>query len=257
MDNDKEKLTDKIIELQFENRQLKSEIKQAKIEQNLEVNKLIHNLKNPIGVVLSFSEMMFENIENLPLEKRGKFLRAIQKSAQFSINFLTKIGEYNHFKNPDYKLDKQNCNIRNIILEVLEEQQKVAAPKNIEFVFSSEVDKGLLILADSEALKKAISEVISNAVRYSENHSKVIIKLEEEQDSIKISVCDEGIGVETENLDCIFNPFWVENTYSKNQEKCIGLGLAITKEITTLHDGKIDIVNNQKKGLTVSIYLKK
>ena len=111
-----------------------------------------------------------------------------------------------------------------------------------------------LVNGDEGTLVETIVNILSNAIKYSRTGSKIIIKAEEIENDIIISVVDTGIGISAEDLPFIFNDFYTGKDGQKI-EKSTGLGLAITKRIVEAHNGSVSVESELGKGSTFTIRL--
>jgi len=249
-------LEEKIVELSFKLKQKNNQLKSTNTEHEKVMGKMIHNLKNPVGVILSFSEMLFENIDDFSPEKVSKFLKVIQDSSKFSIDFLNSIAKLTQIKSTDFKLSLEQINYVNLINEVIEKLTTKADSKNITIVKKC-INNDLFLNADANEISVAIYNVLVNAIRFSPANSTIYLSIQEKENVIKTIIKDEGVGISNENSTHVFEEFFVVNTYDEEKNKCIGLGLTVSKKIIDLHLGKITIKSALSKGSEFTIYLPK
>jgi two-component system phosphate regulon sensor histidine kinase PhoR len=111
------------------------------------------------------------------------------------------------------------------------------------------------IVADKARISQVVGNILDNAVKYSPQGGQVTVRLEEREGAYFISIIDQGIGINSEYLDHIFERFYrVRNTASR-QYSGIGLGLYVTKAIIEGHGGQIWVSNNEGLGCTFSFTL--
>ena len=119
------------------------------------------------------------------------------------------------------------------------------------------IDEFAKIYADSEQLKRALINILSNAIKYSPNGQNVELEIrartKTNQEQLGIIVKDKGLGISKENLAHIFDKFWRADNVSDIIGT--GLGMALVKEIIDLHHGEIDVQSTLGKGTTVSVWL--
>jgi signal transduction histidine kinase len=99
-------------------------------------------------------------------------------------------------------------------------------------------------------LSQVVGNVLDNAVKYSPQGGQVTVKLEEQENDYLVSIIDQGIGINTEYLDHIFERFYRVHNRASRQYSGIGLGLYVTKEIVEKHGGRIWVTTNQGLGST-------
>lgn len=138
-----------------------------------------------------------------------------------------------------------------IIFEFTEETKK----KEIILSYEKATMPLPLVNCDEEMISVAIQNLIENAIKYSNTNGKVTINMEKVENEIKISVCDNGIGISPSDKDNIFKKFFRASNAIKKDEIGSGLGLFTTKNIVEKHSGKIWFENNQTIGTTFFISL--
>ena len=245
-------LEEKIIALSLKLKHRSNELKSIEQSNNEQIGALIHNLKNPIGIVYSFSDIILGSIDNYSAEKLEKHINVINKSASYSIKLLNDFGLYNELKSPNFESEKSNY--IEIINNVIGNFNELASKQNITFVKNSS-NSAIYLNVNKEKIAVALGNVISNALRFSNENSKITIKIIENEETVDTLISDEGIGISETDLLAVFNPFFVVNTYSNNQQKCTGLGLPIAKKIIDHSGGQISIKSKINLGTTVKISL--
>ncbi len=143
--------------------------------------------------------------------------------------------------------------ITSVINKGIESVQHHATRKDIELI-STTNGKLNLVHGDELTLVEALVNLIGNAIKYSRVGGQVIIKAEEKEDNVLISVIDTGVGISKEDLPFIFNDFYMGKS-SHAAEGGSGLGLAITRRIIEAHNGSISVESDLGKGCTFEIRL--
>jgi K+-sensing histidine kinase KdpD len=251
-----QELEEKIVDLSLKLRQKNNELKATELTNQKVLGKLIHNLKNPIGVISSFSEMMLEDLEDFTPEKITKFLNAINNSAKFSLNFLTSIAKYTQVSSSEFNVNKQKVNLIDLIASVIDKLGNEAKNKNINILKKYKASE-LFLNVDSTEIIVALYNILHNAIRFSFKNSTISIFINNDHRIVELIFLDEGIGISEDNLQQIFEPFYVINTYDDEKNKCIGLGLKISKTIIEKHEGSIVVKSTLNKGSSFNIVLKK
>lgn len=249
-----QELEEKIIDLSFKLKGKTTEIKVAEETTAKILGKLTHNLKNPVGVIFSFSEMMLEDLEEYSTEKLEKHLQIIKNSAKFSLALLDTISKYSTVQSPNFNLKTQQTNYAELLFQILNEFKIKASEKNIVL----EIDipsKEIFLTLDQAEITQTLNIILNNALRYSNENSTITISVEAVKNTVETTVTDRGIGISETDLPHIFEEFYVVNTYSEDKQKCIGLGLSIAKKIVELHKGKISASSTLEKGSSFTIIL--
>ncbi|MCP4426441.1 MAG: HAMP domain-containing histidine kinase [Chloroflexi bacterium] len=146
----------------------------------------------------------------------------------------------------------QPLSVPDIVVKAVESVEPHAIRKNIEIITS--LDEPLSqVYGEEVTLTESLVNISNNAVKYSHAGSKIIIKAEEQDGRILISVSDSGIGIAKEDLPFIFGDFYRGKT--NQTEKGVGLGLALSKRIVETHGGSITAESEPGKGSTFVIRL--
>lgn len=248
-------LEEKIVELSLKLKQKNYQLKNASKENQKVFGKLTHNLKNPVGVISSFSEMMLEDLEDYTSEKLTKFLKAINNSAKFSLNFLNAIAKFSQVKSSEFELNLEKVNLIELMDNIVTKLVEKADNKNIT-ILKNYHKKELFLNMDASEMGIALYNVLDNAIRYSSENTTVTIAINQNKEAIEISCLDEGIGISEDNLAPIFEPFFVVNTYDTEKIKCIGLGLTVAKMIVEKHAGNLRVKSKLNQGSEFTILYK-
>jgi signal transduction histidine kinase len=247
-----QELEEKIVDLSLKLKGKTNEIKVAEEVTTKILGKLIHNLRNPVGVVFSFSEMMLEDIEEYSTEKLEKHLQIIKNSAIFSLALLETISKYSRLQASNFMLISQRINYVELLSGILNEFKVPAFEKNIDLVVKFPTDE-LFLSLDTVEITEAIRNILNNALRYSNENTTIIVTVTEHKNTVETEITDQGIGISETDLPNVFEPFFVVNTYASDKQKCIGLGLPTAKKIIEHHKGKISVSSTLEKGSSFRI----
>jgi two-component system phosphate regulon sensor histidine kinase PhoR len=129
----------------------------------------------------------------------------------------------------------------------VERVQLVAARKNIQ-VTSSEIAPELTITGDRELMEYACYNLLTNAVKYSPQNTEVTVSAAKNEAQIRISVQDQGIGMDQKEVKQIFQKFYRTKKAEESGEVGSGIGLSIVQQIVEQHGGRIDVVSQPGKG---------
>ena len=111
------------------------------------------------------------------------------------------------------------------------------------------------IEVDTDLLRRVIDNLIDNAAKYSASDQPIMIVANQAEDILKIEIADYGIGVASEDLQRLFEPFYRTDRSRTRNAGGIGLGLTLSKRIIEAHGGAIDVESSEGKGTTFRIKL--
>lgn len=204
-----------------------------------------HELRTPLTSIQTHLEAMIDGIWE-PTEERLNSVNEEVIRLGHLVNQLKNLTKFDSEKN---KLEISKVDLKQLIKNVIYNNQSFAFEKNIKIEYYLEE---IIANVDKEKISQVIVNLISNAIRYTncncEREGKIIIRLYREDDFIKISVRDNGIGIPKESLDYIFERFYrVDKSRCRNTGGT-GIGLTICKSIIELHNGKIEVKSEINKG---------
>lgn len=141
-------------------------------------------------------------------------------------------------------LCKDFFNLNSLIAQCIAEVQSLSHSKNIEIHFNGEND--LKVYADKQELKRVIANLLGNAITYTPNHGKIIIKSTFDKSNIEFSIQDNGGGIPKDDIPKLFKRF--SQGTSKKRSTGTGLGLYLSRQIMEAHGGKIWLESELGKG---------
>ena len=206
-----------------------------------------HDLRNPIGGIYSLMSLMLAEPDRS--EDDIEILETIKTSAQNSLDLVNDLLEA-QFNTENFK--KEPIDISEILQYCVSLLHNKAEAKHQQLKLQSEE---LIIPANREKLWRVISNLISNAIKFSPSGAVIDVKMETNADNVLIKVSDEGIGIPPEMHDKIFDMFTQAKRPGTDGEQAFGLGLAICKQIVEGHGGKIWFESKLDKGTTFYVTL--
>lgn len=214
-----------------------------------------HELRTPLTSIKGFCEMLIkEEAGKLTLLQRD-FLTTIFKSAKKLETRINSIIELAGLNNKAINLKKENVVWLDLINDVYKEFNRNIEYKKIRSEIY--VDKNIgEIYVDRKKIKKALSNLLLNAIKFTEPGGKIEIRAVRKGDLIETSVIDTGLGVSREMKKKIFEKFVQTQKPITRDNDGLGLGLALTKRIIECHKGKIVINSLPGKGSEFKIILK-
>lgn len=161
-------------------------------------------------------------------------------------------------KLPDKKtLSVSKNNLTDFIKEIFLTFSQQAIIKEISYHFHNETDSPLFAYFDKIEFEKVIYNLLSNAFKFTENGGEITVRLNEKKKCFQMEVSDSGRGIVSEELPYIFDRFYQGNGSEEKHVKGFGIGLAIVKEVISLHGGTIDVESEQNKGTCFLITIPK
>ncbi|MCO6430471.1 MAG: hypothetical protein J5J00_06370 [Deltaproteobacteria bacterium] len=209
---------------------------------------VVHDIRNPLNAIQSALSLVTRSRLD-PAKQREVFAVATRQVEH--LNALTKdLAESCNIEGGHITLKKGDCNLSELVTNVV---QIYSSPNH---QFKLRIPEKCLAYCDSLRMGRVLSNLISNAVKYSPMGGEIRIELKEEDDRIMLSVSDEGIGIASEDLPRIFEPFR-RTPASEKAFEGMGLGLSVIKRIIEAHDGAIEVASTLGEGSTFVVIIPK
>ena len=223
----------------------------AKKEENFLLS-VSHELKSPLASVQLFLQTL-EKHKNLTEDQKSDIYKKSIKEVNRLDELVSNILFTANIENDNSNIEVVETNVKLLIenrIEILKNTLLVDRMINTELYH-------ITANIDPQTFDSVVTNLIENAVKYSEKNSKIEVKLMDLGTSFKLLVVDEGSGIKDENKAHLFKKFYREQSELTRNTKGTGLGLYIVKYIVGQHKGEININNNQNKGVTVDIKIPK
>lgn len=197
-----------------------------------------HDLRNPIGAISSFSEILLDSGNEFPSGEKEELLTLIKDSSQFSLQLLNELLDISNIERGKLRLDKNEENISQIVMDVIKINKVFARKKNININNKVKVKDSKLSL-DKSKIEQVLHNLLSNAIKYSTPHTTITVDIRDHVTNFEISVKDQGVGIPESELSKLFTEFGTTSAKTTANESSTGLGLAIAKKIVNGHGGEI------------------
>lgn len=252
--NIKEKNAKLLNELEIKNLRLEDALCKARESDKMKssfINNMSHEVRTPLNGIMGFIDII--KYGGKSPEKIEKYLDIIYKSSVRLFNIVDDILDFSLLTNHNLKAIYSQTNINQVILELYNNFNPLAGEKQ---QFNSHIsDNQLTINTDDQKLKKIISKIIDNALKYTK-HGTVdfgVAHVEENNNSIVFFVKDTGIGIAEKYWDHMFEPYTQEEFEPGTLNEGNGLGLAIAKKLIDIINGEITFKTEKDVGTTFYI----
>jgi signal transduction histidine kinase len=213
-----------------------------------------HELRTPLNAVIGFSEMIAGRALGEHSPRYFEYANDIRASGRYLLSIIEDLLDMSRIELGQMQLNEEPTSLADIAGDVVKYLALRARDKRIEI--RQEGLEGLpRVMVDPKAMRQALINLLTNAVKFSPPGSAVTVRGETEAGGIALSVIDQGLGIKAEDLPQIFEPFWQNEAYRRQTREGIGLGLAITQRLVQAHDGKIEAQSWEGKGTTMTIHL--
>lgn len=214
------------------------------------ISDISHEFQTPLTSIQGFANILKE--EDLPKEQRVKYANIILYNSKRLSSLAKNMLQLTLLDREEIELELTKYSLVEQMNRVISTQENQAMEKNIEIVFEMP-KKEIFIEGDEQRLEQVWTNIISNAIKYTNEGGLITITMKKNSKDIEISIEDTGIGMSKEVVSHIFERFYREDK-ARNVEGN-GLGLAIVKSIVDLHHGKIDILSQVDVGTNFIVRL--
>lgn len=214
-----------------------------------------HELKTPITTIRGQAQLALRRLKKQVASPELNGLReafaTVDEQTGRLTNLLNELLDLTSLRSGKRALTKKASNLGDICRKVVEEQRMVSE-RTIDVELPSEP---IILYADAERLGQVVTNLVSNALKYSPSESKVGVKAERRDHWARIQVQDAGRGISPEQQENIFQPFYRTSEARASNVSGTGLGLAICKDIIDQHQGRIWYESTLGKGSTFFVDL--
>jgi signal transduction histidine kinase/ligand-binding sensor domain-containing protein/DNA-binding NarL/FixJ family response regulator len=211
---------------------------------------ITHELRTPLTLILGPLEDLRSD-SNLPPQYSNK-IKIIHDSAVRLLNLINRILEFRKTETQNCRLTVTKGDLRNLVMEIGLRYKELNRNDKVRFTVNIETDKTVLYF-DADVITTILNNLLSNAVKYtSEGEIRLTLSSVTEQESeyTEISVRDTGYGISPQDLPRIFDRYY--QAKGKHQASGTGIGLALVKSLTDLHQGDIHVESVEGKGSVFS-----
>jgi signal transduction histidine kinase len=215
---------------------------------NAELNKLVeirnrfvgmaaHDLRNPIGVIRSFSEYLITEFKTSANQDNLEVAEIIHSTAIFMQRLVDGILDVSSLQNVTVNLNTSKVDINQLFEKIVNMNQILANAHDIKILYQG-FDAVVSTEIDVVKIRQVINNLINNAVKYSADGSSIFCTACRQDASVHFCVQDQGPGIAKADQSMIFEPF-KRLSNNEGRQKSVGLGLSIAKNIVTAHGGEI------------------
>jgi len=193
-----------------------------------------HELRSPLTVIRGGIDYLNRKIK---IKDNRNYLKIIDKNLTRLIHLVSDMFDFTKIeaKKIDWSFEHENLTL--LIDEVTEIIQPMAIEKKIELTYENPGD--IIVEFDLERIEQVLVNLIENAIKFSDHKTKIRINVQQDPESVTVSIKDQGIGILEKNIETIFDKFSTAPSGRDTKTEGTGLGLAICKAIVEAHGGKI------------------
>jgi signal transduction histidine kinase len=214
-----------------------------------------HELRTPLSAIIGFSELMHgELYGSLGDVRYREYSGLIQGAGHHLLSLINDVLDMSKIEAGKFELHREFFDIREIIRDCLDLMRERAGQGNVEL--SENIQPTPLgMKADRRAIKQILLNLLSNAIKFTPAGGRVIVHAKSANGALVLSVEDTGIGIPSDQVNRLGNPFVQVRSSAGASHEGTGLGLALVRALAEIHDGRLKIESVQGQGTTVSIVI--
>jgi len=209
-----------------------------------------HDLRSPLTVILGAAKLL----QSQATDKTRELVQMIVRSSESMLDLLNSILDVEKIEHGRISLERQVQNLLPVLEKSLKNYSLIAQGKQIKIEYAKHADAAPALI-DAIRIEEVFNNLLSNAIKYSHPDTTVTVTTGISDGRVQISVKDQGIGIQEDEVDKVFTKFAKVSNKPTAGESSTGLGLAIVKKLVELHDGEITVSSIYGKGSTFTVTL--
>jgi signal transduction histidine kinase len=236
-------------------RRTSTEAQLANAAKTMFLANMSHELRTPLNAMIGFSEIISRQIFGADAARYTEYARDIHSSGVHLLGIIEDLLDMSRIELGKLQLHAAPTTLATVVDDVVRLLQHRAREQGVRIVCDQLTALPEMLL-DSRAMRQALINLITNAVKFSRAGTVVTISGgRTATGDVTIAVIDQGIGIEEEQLTRIFDPFWQADAMRRQSPEGVGLGLAITRRLVEAHGGSVTAESRKNAGTTMTIRL--
>lgn len=215
---------------------------------------LSHDLRTPLAAMKGYVEILTTQNSELKEHEQQEYLNIVNRNLLQLKGLIDQIFELAHLEDGQVSINNEVFPVDELLHDIVAKFALKAQQKSIVITLDS-THEHQLIYSDIAKLERILSNLIENALRHTPKHGKITLAIKEQNDKLIINVSDTGSGIHEKELAYIFDARYRASNSQGKSGKNVGLGLAISKKLTSLLNGELSVVSRLGKGCVFSLAL--
>lgn len=215
---------------------------------------LSHEFRTPLTLMLGPVEDALQGHSGPISHRLSEHLKIARRNGNRLKRLINQLLDLSRLEAGRLKLDEGMYDIVTFTRTLTSSFSSLAETKSIQLVFNTDVER-LVMAYDADKIEKVLTNLLSNALKFTPEHGKVLVSMTKNGESVVIVVKDTGPGIPEDQVPLVFNRFYQMETTTSNVQAGTGIGLAIVRELTHLHDGTIHLESEEGFGSSFKITL--
>jgi len=221
------------------------------------VSNISHDLKTPLTAIRGYVEGILDGVASSPQKVRD-YLTTIYNKTNYMTKLIDELLYYSRVSGNEFSYNFEKTNVKEFFDDYVKDLYLELDTIRINFSYSANVDADTMIDIDREQIKRALNNIVANAVKYMDKEDPEIhFRVKETMDAINIRISDNGRGIDEKDLPHIFERFYRSDASRNTKLGGSGIGLSIVKKVIENHEGSVVAISKSGVGTDIDIVLKK
>lgn len=231
-----------------------TELARRNEEQNQFLGMAAHDLRNPLGAITGYSELLLEDAGPHLTAEQVEFVNQITSLSAFMLHLVNDLLDVSKIEAGKLNLETEEVDLIDLVRRNLKLNTYLAQRKRIQLVLNAG-NEPLILSVDPGKIEQVLSNLVTNAIKFSEPGTTVEVRINRVDNEARLSVRDQGPGIPAPDLKNLFRPFQTTSVKSTGGEPSTGLGLVIVRKIVEGHRGRIWVESVVGAGSTFHVAL--
>lgn len=222
--------------------------KDRQLERRL-ISDVAHELRTPLMGIQSVVEAMIDGV----YKADDDHLQLVNEEVKRLSRLVDALLKLSRLENRSQQMREEHIDLGELVHDIALTHKLLVEESGLKLEFETEPD--IIVIGDSDMLRQAVVNLMSNAVRYTPEGGKVQLTVRKAASFAEVRVADTGIGISSENLKMVFSRFWRADEGRSRASGGLGVGLSIVKEVVDRHKGSVSVESELGKGTAFTIKL--
>jgi len=213
-----------------------------------------HELRTPLTGIRAYVEALLENVGSANVDMQRDFLKVIDEQSLKLKRLIDSILELSQLESGRFRMHREPVNVVDLIGEVIQALRPMADARGVG-LRSEPARPELIVEADRSLLRRVLTNLGSNAIKFTNDGGRVTFRAAEEGRTVRLAVEDTGIGISQDEISKIFDKFYQIDGSLSREYPGVGLGLSVAKSIVEWHGGEIEAESEPGQGSRFAVVL--
>ncbi|HUF65677.1 MAG TPA: ATP-binding protein [Gemmatimonadaceae bacterium] len=213
-----------------------------------------HEFRTPLNAIAGYAQLLELGVHGELSGDQRKFLERLQRSQRHLLGLVEEVLSFARIESGIVRYDVSEVTVGEIVARATEMALPQMQAKRLDFVSEPE-NAELRVLADGNRVEQILVNLLSNAVKFTEDGGSITVVCGQEDGQVVVTVTDTGIGIPTDKLETVFEPFAQLPHAGSRRSSGVGLGLAISRDLARAMGGDITVVSTVGAGSAFTLKL--